>query len=183
MSINKVPQTLLRCFLLASLVLSFVNVAFASCTSEGTYEVDDKHSLVKVGDKLPEFTVEMNDGRSLSTLSLEGKPSVIVLFRTTCSDCQRELPVVQSLYETYGDDVNFVCIGRAEEKDTVLTFWAEHGLTLPCSAQADKTVYNLFATQTIPRVYVSDASLTVRSVFVEKVSEKSLRKSIVSLLQ
>ncbi len=179
----KVPQPILRCSVLLLCILSFVTVAFASCTSEGTYEVDDKHSLIKVGDKLPQFTVGMNDGTALSTQSLEGKPSVIVLFRTTCSDCQRELPVVQKLYETYGRDVNFVCISRAEENDAVQAYWSEHALTLPYSPQPDKAVYNLFATQTIPRVYVSDASLTVRSVFVEKASEKALKKAITSLLQ
>lgn len=179
----KVSQALLRCLLLSLCIFSFLNVALASCTSEGTYEVDDKHSLIKVGDKLPLFTVQMNDGASISTSSLDGKPSVIVLFRTTCSDCQRELPVIQSLYETYGHGVNFVCIGRAEEKDVVDAYWTEHGLTMPYSPQSDKTVYNLFATQTIPRVYISDASLTVRSVFVEKTNEKSLRKAIEKLLQ
>ncbi len=179
----KVSQALSRCFLLLLCIFSFLNVSFASCTSEGTYEVDDKHSLIKVGDKLPSFTIQMNDGASLSTSSLEGKPSVIVLFRTTCSDCQRELPVIQSLCEAYGHDVNFVCIGRAEETDVVDAYWTENRLTIPYSPQSDKTVYNLFATQTIPRVYISDASLTVRNVFVEKVNEKSLRKAIEKLLQ
>lgn len=173
----------MRSLLLSLCIFSFLNVTFASCTSEGTYEVDDKHSLIRVGEKLPQFSIEMTDGTSLSTSSLEGKPSVIVLFRTTCSDCQRELPVLQNLYETYGHDVNFVCIGRAEEKDVVEAYWTEHGLTLPCSPQSDKMIYNLFATQTIPRVYISDASLTVRSIFVEKASEKSLRKAIQALLQ
>lgn len=179
----KVSQALLRSVLLSLCLFSFLNVALASCTSEGTYEVDDKHSLIRVGEKLPQFFIEMSDGTSLSTSSLEGKPSVIVLFRTTCSDCQRELPVLQSLYETYRNDVNFVCIGRAEEKDVVEAYWKEYGLTLPYSPQSDRTVYNLFATQTIPRVYIADASLTVTSIFVEKVSERSLRKSIEKLLQ
>lgn len=90
---------------------------------------------------------------------------------------------MQKLYETYGRDVNFVCISRAEENDAVQAYWSEHALTLPYSPQPDKAVYNLFATQTIPRVYVSDASLTVRSVFVEKTTEKALKKAITSLLQ
>lgn len=173
----------MRSVLLSLCIFSFLNVAFASCTSEGTYEVDDKHTLIRVGEKLPQFSIEMSDGASLSTSSLQGKPSVIVLFRTTCSDCQRELPVLQNLYETYGHDVNFVCIGRTEEKDVVEAYWVEHKLTLPFSPQSDRMVYNLFATQTIPRVYVADASLIVANIFVEKVSEKSLRKAIQSLLQ
>lgn len=164
-------------------VLTFVNMAFASCTSEGTFEVDDKHSIVKVSDKLPEFAVILNDGTTLSTSSLTGKPSVVIFFRTTCPDCQKELPIIQTLYETYTSDVNFICISRAEGNDSVSTYWKEHGLTLPYSSQEDRTVYNLFATQTIPRVYVADASLTVRSVFVEKASEKALRKAISALLR
>ena len=119
------------------------------------------------GDTLPEFHVELNDGSELSTSDLRGKVSVLVFFHTGCPDCQQELPVIQALYERYrgNPSVGIYCISREESAGEIERYWEAHGLTLPYSAQEDRSVYNLFSEQGIPRVYVSGADLLVYSVY------------------
>lgn len=121
------------------------------------------------GDKLPDFSVQMNDGTVLDRNSLSGKVSVLVFFHTACPDCQRELPVVQELYEYYlGDDrVEIACISREEPADEVAAYWQRHGLTLPYSAQPDRRVYSLFSEAGIPLIYVSDTACRVQSLFTD----------------
>lgn len=137
-------------------------MAFAACVN------DDKPaeavSLVAVGDRLPEFEVVMNDGRRVDTRSLAGAPSMIVFFNTTCSDCRHELPVIQAVHEQM-PSLAIVCIARAQSADDIAAYWSQNGLTLPYSAQDTRDVYNIFATGVIPRIYVSDSSLTVRAIF------------------
>lgn len=53
---------------------------------------------------------------------------------------------------------------------------------MPYSAQSDKSVYELFATSTIPRIYVSDASGMVCRYFVERMSQSELTEVLDSLL-
>ena len=124
---------------------------------------------IRVGDVLPEFSVRMDDGRLVDTEALEGKPSVILFVNTACGDCQKELPRVQRVYEQYGADgrVNFVAVSREEGAASVRGYWAANGLTLPFSAQTDRTVYHLFASSAIPRIYVSDRSLVVQAVYTD----------------
>ena len=119
------------------------------------------------GDTLPEFHVELDDGSELSTSGLRGKVSVLVFFHTGCPDCQQELPVIQALYERYRGDpsVGIYCISREESAGEIERYWEAHGLTLPYSAQENRSVYNLFSEQGIPRVYVSGADLQVYSVY------------------
>ena len=62
-------------------------------------------------------------------------------------------------------------------------FWEENHLTMPYSPQSDRTIYSLFALRTIPRIYLSDASLKVQRTFVERVGEKALRKALDEVLQ
>ena len=90
----------------------------------------------------------------------------IVFFNTSCTDCRKELPVVQQVYDRYGDNgrMEFVPVSREEEAASVSRYWAEHGLTLPFSAQADRAVYNLFAFSSIPRIYITDTASVVRYV-------------------
>ena len=79
--------------LLVIVVLVFL-IGCVSCIRE---EVGEHIQYIQPGDALPEFMVEMNDGTILDWDSLRGKVSVLVFFHTSCSDCQRELPVVQTL--------------------------------------------------------------------------------------
>lgn len=54
----------------------------------------DETSVIRVGDRLPSFTVDVIDGSSrtlFNSSSLQGQ-TVIVFFNTECKDCQRELP-------------------------------------------------------------------------------------------
>ena len=117
------------------------------------------------GDRLPEFSVILDDGSVVSTGDLSGKVSVIVFFHTGCPDCQAELPVIQRIYDEFSPEAAVLCISREEDASDIAEYWAENGLTLPYSAQKDRTVYSLFARMGAPRVYVSSGDLVIHSVY------------------
>ncbi|MBD5341056.1 MAG: TlpA family protein disulfide reductase [Bacteroides sp.] len=144
-------------------VLLLVVMGLTACVTEE----DEPVWSLQVGEHLPEFSIVMNDGRTVTTQSLAGKRSVIVFFTTTCSDCRRELPRYQEWYNqiiSSGDDVNFICISREEGADAVSTYWKEHDFTMPYSPQSDRAVYNLFASSGVPRVYEANAELIITNV-------------------
>lgn len=60
-----------------------------------------------------------------------------------------------------------IAISRAEDAASVAGYWQEQHFTFPYAAQEDRTVYHLFAKSGIPRIYVVDAELTIRSVFTD----------------
>ena len=156
-------------------------VTLSSCLGR-VEQVSSGKDIVQLGQQLPLFTVTLNDHTTLNTAQLQGRPSVIVFFNTLCSDCRRELPIVQRVYDQYGQRVQFLCISRAQTDDEVSIFWQKNVLTMPYSAQSDKSVYELFATSTIPRIYVSDASGMVCRYFVERMSQSELTEVLDSLL-
>ena len=132
---------------------------------------DEVEERIVVGDRVPTFTVDVvADGTTttFSTSHLTGE-TVIVFFHTSCSDCRRELPVLDNYYRQHRDDPGFqmVAISRAEGAETVAAFWAEHGLQMPYSAQTDRHIYELFASAIIPRVYVVSPQGIVTRVLVE----------------
>lgn len=134
----------------------------------GCIREDIKTGDVKVGDTLPVFEVVMNDGTVVTDSSLKGNVSVVMFFHTSCPDCQQALPVVQAIYDEYlAKGVKFAVISRECPKDEIIPFWEEKGLNLPYSAQNDRTVYNLFASSRIPRIYISDENGTVRYIFTD----------------
>ena len=123
---------------------------------------------LKVGDRLPDFTVTMNDGTVVSDDSLMGNVSCVMFFHTTCPDCQATLPVVQSIYDEYQQKgVLFALISRGQTADDIDIFWEEKGLNMPYSAQEGRYVYNKFASTRIPRVYICDKDGIIRYVFTD----------------
>ena len=127
--------------------------------------------IVRVGDRLPAFTVEVIDGAErwlFSSVELSG-PTVIVFFNTSCSDCRRELPRLNEYYLKHREEEGFrmIAISREETASSIRAFWEAEGLSIPYSPQPDRAIYQLFATATIPRVYVCSASGIVTWIGIE----------------
>lgn len=145
------------------LAISMICAAVLSACSWMNSEnpLSPSNTIVNVGDTLPSFTICLHDSTMLSTADLLGRPSVLVFFATTCPDCQRELPTLNQRYLMHGRDTAFVLIAREQQDSTVATYWQEHSLSLPFSAQTDRRVYSLFAKRGIPRTYIADSNTIV----------------------
>lgn len=146
-----------------SVVSLFVGVLFllVGCF----HEDEEDREVVRVGEDVPRFVVALSDGTTYDSSVRDGKGATIVFFATWCTDCQRELPVLDSLYRAgrfAGQHV--VCIGREEDEATVSQFWQEHALALPYSAQPDRAVFSLFATTGIPRIYTVSPSGVITNI-------------------
>lgn len=159
-------KILIRVFMMAFLLVG--------CTIDDHKDSPDpdETSLIKVGDRLPSFSVDMitGEGRGVfSTLRLTGR-TVIVFFHTSCSDCHRELPKLNDYYLSHRDENGFqmVAIAREEQQESIAAFWQEHHLAIPYSPQPDRRIYSLFATQTIPRAYLCSADGIVQWMGIEK---------------
>lgn len=145
-------------------IVCILCLSLSACIAEEEGMESGKN--LDVGDRIPSFSVVMNDGTRVGDEDLLGKVSLIVFFNTACKDCQRELPELQRFYEAYPQHP-LVCISREEDAASVSGYWQKQGLTMPYSAQQDRTVYQLFASHTIPRIYVVDGEGVVRAVFTD----------------
>lgn len=141
--------------------ISFLSVVFillVSCTKTDVVPTKDEYSLIGISDELPHFSVETSDSVIYSNISLRGKIVVLVFFNTSCSDCQKELPEVNKLYQLYKSNDGFRLIGISREENSVdvSAYWKSNGFDMPYSSQTDRTVYNMFAIRDIPRIYICD---------------------------
>ena len=138
-----------------------------SHTGSGDADMARADSLV-VGDRLPQFSVKMSDGTTVSTADLMGRPSVVMFFSVGCIDCRHELPQLQRLYDMQ-PGVPIVLIARKCTDEDIRPFWEFNGFTMPYSPQADRRVYSLFAPSRIPRIYVSDAATVIHYAYADDV--------------
>ena len=138
-------------------------LVMAGCINEKIEGAD-----LKVGDMIPDFEVMMNDGSVISDDILKETVSVVMFFHTSCPDCQQVLPEMQNIYDEYtSDNVNIVLISRKESIGSIKSFWEENGFNMPYSAQDNRDVYQKFARERIPRVYICDKDGIIRYIFTD----------------
>ena len=84
----------------------------------------EKAANLNVGDNIPDFTVQMNDGTTVSSQQLSTGVSLIMFFHTSCPDCAATLPEVEKVYQAYAQKgVRFALISREEAGDSIARFW------------------------------------------------------------
>ncbi|MDE6009476.1 MAG: TlpA family protein disulfide reductase [Muribaculaceae bacterium] len=168
--------------LLKKIIVPLFILIFASCVTE-----DEPENIgITPGEPLPVFTVSMSDGEIISSSDLKGKVAVIEFFNTGCKDCRQSLPQFQLLYEEYkgNPEVCILAIAREESEESIIKYWEENELTIPFSPQPDRTVYNLFATVGIPRIFIFDKSGILRYAYgdADRPTASILSAAILSLL-
>lgn len=104
-------------------------------------------------DRLPEFTVCLDNGEEFDSRSLQGT-AMLVFFHTECMDCRKELKELQTFHREH-PEANLLAISRAQGKEKTDGYWQAEGLTIPKSSQNDASVYLLFADTGIPLLIVA----------------------------
>ncbi len=134
---------------------------FAENTTGSTY--------LPTGSQMPEFSVSGPEG-TVSTADLAGGRTLVVLFRSTCADCRRELPKVEEAFRAVGaeSDVRFVAITKEENYATVVPeYWAEMGSTMPYYFDPDGSVFSAFGVTNVPSLYLFGSDGKVSFLAIE----------------
>lgn len=114
-------------------------------------QADQSGSLLVIGDPLPSCITDRIAETSPNT------PLLIVFFNPSCSDCRELLAVLREYDEENSGDLGFVpyLIGRdMTEADFEEYRRSGLGPDWDGCADPDREIYGLFATKTIPRVYL-----------------------------
>lgn len=93
----------------------------------------------------------------------KGKVILINFWATWCPPCVAEMPVLQELYDDYGEKVEFVFVAH-DEQEKVSSFLAKKGYNFPVYFENTKTP-NLLSSTSIPTTYIID---TTGKIVVEK---------------
>ncbi len=112
-------------------------------------------SIVQVGDTAPHFSLTTADGDEFS-LPDHGNIILINFFATWCGPCQIELPHVEQIWEANKNNARFrlLVIGREETIEAVRDYRTKNGFSFPIASDPDRSVYSLFASESIPRTLV-----------------------------
>ncbi len=76
----------------------------------------------------PDFTVTDPEGVEHTLSNLRGKPVVVNFWASWCGPCKMEMPHFQKMWQTYGDEVEFMMVnlsaGFGDTREKAEQFWA-----------------------------------------------------------
>ena len=113
----------------------------------------EQATIVKDGEKAPNFEVQMFDGSTVKLSDLKGKVVLLNFWATWCPPCRAELARVEKdIIEKFkGKPFVFLPVSRGEEKATVAAFREKMGYTFPIGLDPDQSIYRKYASNYIPR--------------------------------
>ena len=165
-------------------LLALTILLFFACT----IFAQDDFTLVKEGEKAPDFTFQTLDGQTKKLSDLKGKVVWINFFATWCPPCRKELPHLQKeVYDKYKDNKNFVLLifGREHTWDEVNKFKKDQHFTMPFYPDPKREIFSIYAKQNIPRNFIIDKNgkiVVAATGFTEKEFE-NIKNKVAGLLQ
>ncbi|MBN2639898.1 MAG: TlpA family protein disulfide reductase [Bacteroidales bacterium] len=126
-------------FLILSLVLFTITI---HAQNNG-----DRGYIVKVGEKVPNITLNLINGKTVTLNELRGKVVVLQFTASWCSVCRSEMPHLEKeIWET-NKNKNFILIGvdRDEPIAKVKAFKKEMHITYPMALDPGANIFAKFA--------------------------------------
>ncbi|MCL3778825.1 TlpA family protein disulfide reductase [Prolixibacteraceae bacterium JC049] len=136
----------MKTFLL--MVLMSVGMVGVSNAQGGHKASGDRGYIVKVGDKMPDFSMKLTDGKTVTLADLKGKVVMLQFTASWCGVCRKEMPFIEKeIWQKYKDRNDFALYGidRDEPLKTVVKFGKQVGVTYPLALDPGADIFGLVA--------------------------------------
>jgi peroxiredoxin len=128
-----------------------------------TLRLEAPLSMLEVGKKAPQFSLQALDGKQYSLDSLlEHGPVVAAFFKISCPVCQFTFPFLQRLSERFEKNVSIIGISQDDARNTK-EFNREYGVTFPTLMdEAGYPASNAYGLTNVPTIFLIDRDGTIQ---------------------
>ena len=140
-------KKLLTILFLALLSLS----SFAQLTELPKQEIPEEYGyIVKIGQQMPDISMELTNGTILKTSDLLGKIIMLQFTASWCVVCRREMPHIEKdIWQKHKNNPDFALYGvdMKEPLEKVKKFQKDMEITYPLALDPEAEIFYTFAAQ------------------------------------
>ena len=109
-----------------------------------------------------DFEIIDKDGNTVYLSDFkDGKPIIINFWSSKCSPCVQEMPVFQTLYEEYKDQVHFVMINVLSDTNAAQSFIDSYQYTFPIYHDTKGSARKAISVPSLPTTYIIDENFQI----------------------
>lgn len=151
-------------------------------SNNGNIEVDQSiPEGLKVGNRAPLFTLQMEDGQSINLADYRGQTVLLNFWASWCPPCKFEMPYMQDFYEDYQEEntvilsVNMTHLEK--NSDDVTSFLDEVGVTFPVVYDLKGQVTDQYQIVAYPTTYVLNSQGVITDRFQGAIDHRTMVKA------
>ena len=118
----------------------------------------------EIGYLAPDFRLETEDGDIVVLSDFRGRPVFINFFAVWCGPCRFEMPEIESVYNSLGDELVVLTVDVRESAERVKGYKELLGLTMPTVMDTHRQVATAYQVPGLPWTYILDDKGVVRHI-------------------
>lgn len=119
---------------------------------------------VDIGHLAPDFRLETEEREVLVLSDFRGKPVFINFFAVWCGPCRFEMPEIESVYQSLGDELVVLAVDVRESAERVKGYKELLGLTMPTVLDTRREVANSYQVPGLPWTFILDEQGVIRHI-------------------
>lgn len=140
----------------------------------------EQSPALKVGSPAPQFTLEFEDGRSLTLADLQGRPVMVNFWATWCPPCRNEMPEIVRQAEA-DEELVVLAVNVNEEIDLVRRFSEEYRMAMPVVMDQDASLADLYLVRGMPTSIFIGRDGIVASIWEGMLSASQLESHLAGI--
>ncbi len=172
--------------ILTVVIVAGAAMLYNSFSDKVAQDLNNPIAGTQTADTAPDFTVYDTDGNAHKLSDYKGKPVVVNFWASWCGPCKMEMPAFQELWETYGDEVEFLMIniadGYSETVQSAQEFLATTDYTFPVYFDTEQSAASVYSVYSYPTTIFVDADGNIVNKYTGAMMHTTLERYIQELL-
>lgn len=142
----------------------------------------------ETGQMSPDFSLSDVSGQPVTLSELRGQPVVVIFWASWCTHCEKEMPLMQDMYEKYGDQglqvvgVNVPGLG-GDTIEKAKAFVAQKGLSFPVVFDQAGQTYGAYGVNGVPNLFFIDKDGVMVAAYPGAMDAERLEAQIKQLVE
>ena len=131
----------------------------------------------------PDFTFTSFEGETVRLADYRGRPVIINFWASWCIPCRTEMPLLETTWQQYRDQIHFVGVAYVDTEAGALAFLEEYGVTYPNGPDLGSRISDAYRIKGVPETFFIDRTGQVIGVKVGPLTPAELNGWLAQLLQ
>lgn len=131
----------------------------------------------------PEFTLQTFEGQTIRLSDYRGTPVVINFWSSWCIPCRTEMPLLETTWRQYGEEVRFIGVAYVDTENGARAFLEDFEVTYPNGLDLGTRISDAYRIKGVPETFFIDRDGQIVGTKIGPLTEAELKAWLAQLLK